>query len=196
MFQFSESIQPYTSLDECGDFSLYEESDDHVLIIVGDLGGHGHPILGKTVLQLKSILRESKMLDLLSIFEKIRLVDIIQQLGLAIFIGKLNKKTCELNYLSTGNLTLQLLHQQSTQTLPNQTGIVYLYHPSAIELQSVTLTPTDKVVISTDGVLLDDAAVFNTFNGDFSPAVTVLSQHIINRHSDHNDDSLCVVFSV
>jgi len=192
--EFVVAIHPFTKLNECGDFAIHVKATDHSYLMIGDLGGHGHPILGQAVQVLEALFRQHCHLPLTELFEKIRQDAFVQDFGIALLIADYQIKTKKLDFIAMGNL--QIHHwQHNWHKVWTQKGVLSLYLPGTAQVHSLGLAKGDTLMVLTDGVDVNKCLL----DFDWPLSATALqhsAQQLVEQYGTHTDDEMCVLIKV
>lgn len=192
MIDFFEKIIPFHQLDNCGDFSIVEETAEYYFCCIGDIGGHGSESVYKIACTIKEFILLHINLELETIINLVHKQVILKKNGMTLTLAKVFKTAPLLSFVSVGNVKGILFKPSGKiHELKSQDGIVGYTMPHTIITNIIKIEKLDTIILNTDGVSLS----YNNISLSLMKQnCEIISNELSKQYFKNDDDSLLLVF--
>ena len=191
MIEFKSEVFPFSGLDSCGDFAAREKREDGDLLVVGDVAGHGQPVVGQIAQSCLNRVKANKHRSLEQILCELEQIPGISERGVSIFLGLFDRSLPLLHYYLLGDLTAYHIKGGEVQRLSNNEAPLGLKQHR--KFRSIKVEPKELFAISSDGLKLSfDKQVLSQAN----TPIGKLFQHLLDLAKRANDDGVLAVARV
>ncbi len=194
MIEFQSEIFPFSGPESCGDFAIRVKREDGDLLAVGDVAGHGDPVVGRLAQSCMSRLSKSANLSLEEIINDLEELPGMSDRGVSIFLGLFDRALPLLHYYLLGDISVQHFTDGRYKRLPNHDApLGLLARVSDRKFRSIKVAPGELFTLTSDGVKLSFETESNT------PATTTLDrlfEQFVSSMSHGADDGVIALARV
>lgn len=191
MIEFYEKIEPFHSLNTCGDFSIVKETDNYFFCAIGDIGGHGSDTVYNIAVTIKEFIYERTDLELEELVNLVHKQDILKNNGMTICLIKIFKNISLFSYVGIGNVKGMVIKPiGKIINLNFQDGVVGYTMPKTITTNLLKINKLDTIVLNTDGVSINQTDINLNLIQNKSK---IIAQEFSKKYFKGDDDSLCLV---
>ena len=191
MAEFGAQVIPFSSSQGCGDFAFAVERPDGLLVVLGDVAGHGDPIVGALCASLEKYIRVSANLSLADILEGSRNLPGITERGVSIFLGLFDNQLPLLHYYLLGDVSAYLVRDEQEKRLVSHEGALGISPPELNRFHSIKAEPHDLCIIHSDGVR--EGTLIKLIRADLDLQPPDLAQQFMKLGRRNEDDAACAV---
>lgn len=192
MVSYSFKLKPFTSKRGCGDFvSVYEREND-ILLVIGDVGGHGNVEVGALAEDLRCYVDANQNLSIKALFQDLCKVKGIEKFGATVFVGRIDTNQSLLHYICVGDIKALQFTSSSVKQLKTQKGVLGFTSPESIKEYVISLRQGDGVAVSSDGV----ASFEKALTGCSKSSAEQVCEQIMSQHARKDDDASCLVLKM
>lgn len=193
MIEFQSEIFPFSGPESCGDFAIRVKREDGDLLAVGDVAGHGDPVVGRLAQSCMSRLSKSENLSLEEIINELEALPGMSDRGVSIFLGLFDRSIPLLHYYLQGDIAVHHFVDGHYKRLPNHDAPLGLGRASNRKFRSIKVAPGELFTLTSDGVKL-------SFEKDSKTAATTsidrLFEQFVNGMSHGADDGVIALARV
>jgi len=191
LIDFFEKIVPFHQLDNCGDFSIVEETDEYYFCCIGDIGGHGSASVYEIACTIKEFILLHIDLELETIIHLVHKQVILKKNGMTLLLAKVFKTAPLLSFVSVGNVKgIVFKPSGKIHKLESQDGIVGYTMPHTIITNIIKIENFDTIILNTDGVSLSHTRISLSL---MKQNCEIISNELSKQYSKNDDDSLLLV---
>ncbi|BBP45587.1 hypothetical protein THMIRHAS_09600 [Thiosulfatimonas sediminis] len=184
-------IRPLVSQETCGDFMKMLPGKRRIHFIVGDVSGHGSPLVYAIAREVEQCFEQCYRQPLAQQYAQIAELGSVAKYGMTLCLGFFDLERQALFYLAVGNLRLCRLNEQQKIDLPVTEGVVGIFVPSEIQEQILPLQAGDRVLVTSDGVSQQALSLFTA-----EQSVETLKTQFLDDSITKQDDAICVCFDI
>lgn len=191
MAEFASEVIPFSSSEGCGDFALSRQTDVGLLVVVGDVAGHGDPVVGELANRIMEYISQSEFHSLSALLQGMRQVPGVSERGVSIFLGLFDIHLPLLHYYLLGDVRAYLTQRNRLKRLANQEGPLGIAPPELNHFHSIKAHPLDLLIVYSDGIQADTLPKLIDTKAHLNPPELV--REIISSGRSEDDDAVCAV---